>query len=41
MLNDVSDAVSQIVRLVIRFAPLGIFGLVAATLANSGRNNFV
>jgi len=36
MLNDVSDAVSQIVRLVIRFAPLGIFGLVAATLANSG-----
>ena len=36
MLNDVSDAVSKIVRLVIRFAPFGIFGLVAATLANSG-----
>lgn len=36
MLTDVSDAVSQIVRVVIRFAPLGIFGLVAATLADSG-----
>lgn len=36
MLNDVSDAVSRIVRLVIRFAPLGIFGLVASTLAESG-----
>lgn len=38
MLCDVSDAVSQIVRVVIRFAPLGIFGLVAATLADSGLN---
>ncbi len=36
MLTDVSDAVSQIVRLVIRFAPLGIFGLVASTFADSG-----
>ncbi|MDO9599146.1 MAG: serine/threonine transporter SstT [Azoarcus sp.] len=36
MLTDVSDAISQIVRVVIRFAPLGIFGLVAATLADSG-----
>ncbi len=36
MLSDVADAVSQIVRLVIRFAPLGIFGLVAATFADSG-----
>ncbi len=36
LLTDVSDAVSQIVRVVIRFAPLGIFGLVAATLADSG-----
>ena len=36
MLNDISDAVSSIVRLVVRLAPLGIFGLVAATLAESG-----
>ncbi|MFC3285961.1 serine/threonine transporter SstT [Litchfieldella rifensis] len=36
MLTDLSDAVSNIVRIVIRFAPLGIFGLVANTLAESG-----
>lgn len=36
VLNDLSDAVSGIVRLVIRFAPLGIFGLVANTLADAG-----
>ncbi|MCV2218850.1 serine/threonine transporter SstT [Thauera sp. Sel9] len=36
MVNDVSDAISSIVRLVIRFAPFGIFGLVASTLADSG-----
>ncbi|MCC4114050.1 serine/threonine transporter SstT [Aromatoleum toluclasticum] len=36
MLNDLSDAVSSIVHVVIRFAPLGIFGLVAATLGDSG-----
>ncbi|MDW7747134.1 serine/threonine transporter SstT [Halomonas sp.] len=36
MLGDLSQAVSNIVRIVIRFAPLGIFGLVAATLAESG-----
>ncbi|MDI5891769.1 serine/threonine transporter SstT [Halomonas rhizosphaerae] len=36
MLGDLSEAVSNIVRIVIRFAPLGIFGLVAATLAESG-----
>ena len=36
MLTDLSDAVSNIVRIVIRFAPLGIFGLVATTLAESG-----
>jgi len=35
-LNDVSDAVSGIVRGVIRLAPLGIFGLVANTLAEAG-----
>lgn len=36
MLTDLSEAVSKIVRLVIRFAPLGIFGLVASTLVESG-----
>lgn len=35
-LQDLADAVSGLVKLVIRFAPLGIFGLVAATLAESG-----
>ena len=36
MLFDLADAVSSIVHVVIRFAPLGIFGLVAATLGESG-----
>ncbi|OEC37184.1 serine/threonine transporter [Pseudomonas cuatrocienegasensis] len=36
MLGDLSQAVTSIVKLVIRLAPLGIFGLVAATLAESG-----
>src|SRR5690606_8517406 len=35
-LTDMAGAVSSLVRLVIRFAPLGIFGLVAATIAESG-----
>lgn len=35
-LEDLSEAVSGIVRAVIRLAPLGIFGLVANTLAESG-----
>jgi serine/threonine transporter len=33
---DLSNGVTLIVRMVIRFAPLGIFGLVASTLATSG-----
>jgi len=36
VLNDLSDAVSGIVHIVIRFAPLGILGLVANTLAETG-----
>ncbi|UZD67292.1 MULTISPECIES: serine/threonine transporter SstT [Marinobacter] len=36
VLNDLSDAVSGIVHTVIRFAPLGILGLVANTLAETG-----
>jgi len=34
--SDLSHGVSLIVKAVIRFAPLGIFGLVSATLAESG-----
>ncbi len=33
---DLAEAVSKIVRAVIRFAPFGIFGLVGATLTESG-----
>jgi serine/threonine transporter len=36
LFSDLADGVSNIVRFVIRFAPLGIFGLVASTLATSG-----
>ena len=36
ILQDISNGVSTVVRLVIRFAPLGIFGLVAKTSATTG-----
>ncbi|WP_371379655.1 serine/threonine transporter SstT [Thalassotalea aquiviva] len=36
MVHDLADAISLIVKLVIRFAPLGIFGLVANTVATTG-----
>lgn len=36
LVNDMSDAVTFMVKLVIRFAPIGIFGLVASTLATTG-----
>ena len=36
MLGDASSAVSSIVQIVIRFAPIGIFGLVSHTLATEG-----
>ena len=36
VLSDLSNGVTLIVRVVIRFAPVGIFGLVASTLATSG-----
>lgn len=36
MMNDLSYAISFIVRIIIRFAPLGVFGLVASTLAETG-----
>jgi serine/threonine transporter len=36
MLHDVADAITHIVRIVIRLAPIGIFGLVAGNLAAEG-----
>ncbi|GAB6387368.1 serine/threonine transporter SstT [Stutzerimonas marianensis] len=36
LVADVAEGVTLIVKVVIRFAPLGIFGLVAGTLATSG-----
>ena len=36
MLNNLADALSWVVRQVIRFAPIGIFGLVAGTLGEAG-----
>lgn len=33
---DLADAVSKVVKWVIRFAPLGIFGLVSSTIAETG-----
>lgn len=36
LINDISDGITFLVKTVIRFAPLGIFGLVASTLATTG-----
>lgn len=36
IINDMAGAVTFIVKIVIRCAPIGIFGLVASTLATSG-----
>lgn len=36
VLGDLSDTITAIVRIVIRLAPVGIFGLVAGNLATSG-----
>jgi len=36
MVHDFADAISSIVKIVIRFAPLGILGLVANTIATTG-----
>jgi serine/threonine transporter len=38
---DISEVITGIVRVVIRFAPLGIFGLVAGNLAESGMDALV
>lgn len=36
IISDLSDGVTFIIKIVIRFAPLGIFGLVASTFAQTG-----
>ncbi len=36
MVCDLSDAISNVVKFVIAFAPIGIFGLVANTIADTG-----
>jgi len=35
-LHDISNVITKIVHIVIRFAPIGIFGLVAQTVAQTG-----
>lgn len=35
-LNDAANAINHVIRLVISFAPIGIFGLVAVTFAEAG-----
>lgn len=40
VLGDISDAVSQAVRWIISFAPLGILGLVYTTVATNGMSIF-
>ncbi len=40
LLNDMSDAVSFVVKVVIAFAPVGVFGLVAETVATNGLDAF-
>ena len=36
VLEDLSGAITRVVRMVIRLAPLGVFGIVASILADSG-----
>lgn len=40
-LNDFAEAVSFVVKVVIAFAPIGVFGLVAETIATNGADAFV
>lgn len=39
-LNDFAEAVSYVVKIVIAFAPIGVFGLVAETIATNGIDVF-
>ncbi|RBW45612.1 serine/threonine transporter SstT [Psychromonas sp. B3M02] len=41
LLQDLSNGVSKIVQLVIRLAPIGIFGLVATTFAETGFDSLI
>ena len=41
VLNDAAKGVEFVVRIVIRFAPIGIFGLVATTFATTGSEVFI
>ena len=41
ILHDFAHGVSKIVQLVIRFAPIGIFGLVATTFAETGFESLI
>lgn len=41
VLNDAANAVNAVIRLVISFAPFGIFGLVAVTFADAGLNTLM
>jgi len=41
ILQDLSNGVSKIVQLVIRLAPIGIFGLVATTFAQTGFDSLI
>lgn len=41
VLSDVATGVEFVVRIVIRFAPIGIFGLVSSTFATTGPEVFV
>ena len=40
LLTDAANAVNIVIRLVINFAPVGIFGLVAVTVAEAGLSTF-
>lgn len=40
-LHDSAEAIGRVIKLVISFAPIGIFGLVAVTFANSGLDTLV
>ncbi|TCM63842.1 serine/threonine transporter [Acinetobacter calcoaceticus] len=41
VISDFSDAVNHIIKIVINFAPIGIFGLVVVTFAQSGLETLV
>ncbi len=36
VIQDISNAVTYLVKLIIRFAPVGVFGIVASTIATTG-----